>query len=334
MVALARAGVTATCSGADHPRYGDLAVDSNLPDARIALGGPDQNAFTAAVLAQADPVYAEELERQLSSTGHARVWVPPSAPLADEWVPGADLRRVRALPVLVIAGSDLGAAVHSAVEDLADFEIVVDQEAPSQLEAFESYTVAVLNRGMPGFAVDSDGTLHTSLMRSCTGWPSGTWIDPPRRTAPDGSNFQLQHWTHTFEYAVVSGDGDWRQAGIPAHSAEFSRPPRVVTESSSAAGGLPASGSLLEIEPAGTVQLGALKAAGNPLAAGSAQHVHPSDGVAVRLVETSGATADVVVRSGLRRVSASARVDLLEQPACRIFRQKGSRCTGSRSPRC
>ena len=59
---------------------------------------------------------------------------------------------------------------------------------------------------MPGFAVEPDGTLHTSLMRSCTGWPSGTWIDPPRRTAPDGSNFQLQHWTHTFEYAVVSGE--------------------------------------------------------------------------------------------------------------------------------
>ena len=55
MVALARAGVTATCSGADHPRYGDLAVDSNLPDARIALGGPDQNAFTAAVLARQIP---------------------------------------------------------------------------------------------------------------------------------------------------------------------------------------------------------------------------------------------------------------------------------------
>ena len=65
MVALARAGVTATCSSADKPRYGDLAVDSNLPDARIALGGPDQNAFTAAVLAEADPVYTEELKRQL-----------------------------------------------------------------------------------------------------------------------------------------------------------------------------------------------------------------------------------------------------------------------------
>ena len=70
-------------------------------------------------------------------------------------------------------------------------------------------------------------------MRSCTGWPSGTWIDPPRRTAPDGSNFQLQHWTHTFDYAVVAGDGDWRDGGLPAAqcrvrptAARRRRPPR------------------------------------------------------------------------------------------------------------
>ena len=40
MVALARAGVTATCSSADKPRYGNLDLDSNLPDVRIAVGGP------------------------------------------------------------------------------------------------------------------------------------------------------------------------------------------------------------------------------------------------------------------------------------------------------
>ncbi len=314
MVALVRAGVTATCSAPDHPRYGDLDVDSNLPDARIAVGGPDRNSFTAAVLAAADPTYTEELERQLNATGEARIWIPASAPLADEWVPGADLRAVRALPVLVVAGSELDAAADSIVDDLGDFEIVVDQAAPAGLEPFEARTVAVLNRGMPGFAVDSDGTLHTSLMRSCTGWPSGTWIDPPRRTAPDDSNFQLQHWTHTFEYAVVSGDGDWRQAAIPARSAEFSQPPLTVTENTGTAGGLPQWGSLLEIEPAGTVALGALKPAGNPLASGSSRHVHPVDGVAVRLIETSGADTQAEVRSGLRRVSAAARVDLLEQP--------------------
>lgn len=314
MVALVRAGVTATCSGADKPRYGDLSVDSNLPDARIAVGGPDQNVFTAAVLSVADPAYTEELKRQLYATGQARVWVPGAAPLVDEWVPGADLSGVRALPVLVIAGTDLEAAVDALVEDLTDFEIVVEQGVAAPLEPFDSHTVAVLNRGMPGFAVDSDGTLHTSLMRSCTGWPSGTWIDPPRRTAPDGSNFQLQHWTHIFDYAIVSGAGDWRQAGIPARSAEYARPLQAVVETTRAAGGLPASGSLLEVEPAGTVQLGALKAAGNPIANGSGQPIDPSEGVTIRLIETSGNTTDVVVGSGLRRVSAAARVNLLEQP--------------------
>ena len=43
------------------------------------------------------------------------------------------------------------------------------------------------------------------LMRACSGWPSGVWIDPPRRTVPDGSNFQFQHWSHRFEYALVGG---------------------------------------------------------------------------------------------------------------------------------
>ncbi|PQM44109.1 hypothetical protein C1Y40_05732 [Mycobacterium talmoniae] len=54
MVALVRAGVTATSTAAGGPRYGNLDVDSNLPDTRIALGGPDTNAFTDAVLAAGD----------------------------------------------------------------------------------------------------------------------------------------------------------------------------------------------------------------------------------------------------------------------------------------
>ena len=89
MVALARAGVTATCTAAASPRYGDLTVDSNLPDVRISVGGPDDNAFSAAVLGGSETV-AE------------RIWVPAARPLKDVWVPGADLRRVDALPVLIV----------------------------------------------------------------------------------------------------------------------------------------------------------------------------------------------------------------------------------------
>ncbi len=315
VVALVRDGVTATCSSADKPRYGHLDVDSNLPDTRIALGGPGQNAFTKAVLAEADPAYTREVEQQLAKTGRARVWVPAAAPLTESWIPGADLRDARALPVLVIAGRDdphLAAAVASVADDLAGAEIVVTQHAPAGRQRFESRTVALCNRGVPSFAVESDGTLHTALMRSCTGWPSGIWIDKPRRTAPDGSNFQLQHWTHVFDYALICGAGDWRHAEVPDRSAEFSRPLQAVMAPGSV-GGLPSAGSLLQVDPAGVVQLGALKAAGNPLAHGSAHSVDAGH-VAIRLVETRGSDADVVVCSPLGTVSELRSADLLEQP--------------------
>ena len=315
MVALVRAGVTATCSGADKPRYGHLDVDSNLPDVRIALGGPARNAFTKTVLAEADPDYTAELERQVEQTGQARVWVPAAAGLAASWLPGADLRAPRALPVLVIDGRDektLAAAIASVVEDLAHAEILVSQEPPSGIDRFEARTVALLNRGVPSFAVDTEGTLHTALMRSCTGWPSGTWIDDPRRTAPDGSNFQLQHWTHVFDYALATGDGDWRHAEIPSRSAQFSHP-LLAVRPNQRRGELSPVGSLLHVDPADSVQLAALKAAGNPLAAGSAQPVDPS-AVALRLVETTGTGARVAIGSELGTVHGLQLADLLEKP--------------------
>ncbi|MDO3400758.1 NEW3 domain-containing protein [Mycolicibacterium neoaurum] len=307
MVALVRTGVTATCTVAGQPRYGDLAVDSNLPDARLAIGGPDENGFTAAVLACA-PEYRQEFDRQLSATGAARVWVPAVAPLGQEWVPGADLRGERTLPVLVIAGG-----LTALIDDIADAEIAVSQQTPAGMEPFESATVALLNRGVPGFAVEPDGSLHTSLMRSCTGWPSGTWIDPPRRTAPDGSNFGLQHWTHTFDYALVAGSGDWRDREIPRCSAEFGHPLIAVVNRRAGADLLPAHGALLDVDAEG-VQLGALKAAGNPMTAGALAGVDAGS-VAMRLVETHGRQTPFVIRSGICAVSGMRQADLLENEA-------------------
>ncbi|WP_139808727.1 NEW3 domain-containing protein, partial [Mycobacterium avium] len=322
LVALVRAGVTATCSAADGPRYGHLEVDSNLPDVRVALGGPRRNAFTAAVLADADPAYADELRRQLAATGRARLWVPARAPLAAVWLPDADLRDARALPVLVVDGRDereLRAAIAALVDDLGDAEITVTQQSPSRTEDFDDYTVALLNRGVPSFAVDTAGTLHTALLRSCTGWPSGIWIDDPRRSAPDGSNFQLQHWTHHFDYALVSGPGDWRRAEIPARSAQFGNPLLAVAAGGGAGTGpgLPPAGSLLRVQPAESVQLAALKAAGNPLASGSAARPDPT-AVALRLVETAGAGTRVAVDSDVATVSDLHAADLLEKPSRQV----------------
>ena len=309
MVALARAGVTATCSAAGHTRYGHLEVDSNLPDARIALGGPDHNPFTAEVLAQADPRFGAELKRQLAENGQALVFVPAERGLDQVWQPDADLRGALTLPVLIIVGDG---ALEAVIAQLGDAEIIVEQDVRARCGDFESRTVALINRGVPGFAVERDGTLHASLMRSCTGWPSGTWIDPPARKAPDGSNFQLQHWSHTFDFALVTGEGDWRSTGMPTRSAEFNHPliPVIVDQGHAR---LPSDGSLLTVEPAGAVQLGALKAAGNPTAIGSPAEVDPAS-VTLRLVEITGAATDVVITSPLGAVDDIGAVDLLENP--------------------
>ena len=199
MVALARAGVTATCTVADAP------VTATSPSTRTCpmCGSRGRTRPRSVHRSGAAERSVHRDSASIARPGGFR----PQRRCGEVWVPGADLRDPGALPVLVVgADGDVAAAVAALVEDLADAEIVVDQDAAGEVADFESRTVAVINRGVPGFAVDTDGTLHTSLLRSCTGWPSGTWIDPPRRTAPDGSNFQLQHWTHAFDYAVASGD--------------------------------------------------------------------------------------------------------------------------------
>ncbi|OBF26871.1 NEW3 domain-containing protein [Mycobacterium sp. ACS4331] len=311
LVALVRAGVTATCSGADRPRYGHLDVDSNLPDTRIAIGGPDRNAFTAAVLAAAGPGAAAQLQRQLDDCGTACVFVPPAAALADVWVPDADLRAVTALPVLIIAGRDdqlLAQAVAAVAADLEDSEIAVPSQAGVVGVPFEHRTAALLNRGVPSFAVDTEGTLHTSLLRSCTGWPSGVWTTHEKRTAPDGSNFQLQHWSHTFDYAVIVADGDWREAGLPLRSAEHSRPLVAVAGASSTSSA--PQGSLLGVDsPA--VNVDALKLTGNPTPSGRSGGAQTW--ATLRLVETLGRDTSWHVTSDVVDIQVLGRADLLER---------------------
>jgi hypothetical protein len=183
------------------------------------------NPFTAEVLAAAGPGTPRRWRPGWPRRRRAAVGarVPDRA---DAFGPDADVRGPGDLPVLVLAG-DLAAAVAGLTGDLAD--AVVDAGDPVNGEAgltravpLADRSVAVLNRGTPGCVVTPDGTLHLSLMRSCSAWPSGIWIDGDCRTAPDGSSFAWQHWSHTFEYALASGPGDWRAAGS-------AWPPRTTT---------------------------------------------------------------------------------------------------------
>ncbi|MDJ0381898.1 glycoside hydrolase [Streptomyces sp. G-G2] len=306
VTALGRRGVTATPTRPGGPRWGDLASDSSLPDVRIALGGPGRNAFTARVLAACDPLYAEAVAH------HPLVWIPARAALREAWQPGCDLTGPRDLPVLVV--TDGAAGLAGALEGTGRIEArhPLPAEGAAEHHAFEDRTVALLTRGTPGFAVDTSGRLHGSLMRSCTGRPSGAWMDPPRRTAPDGSSFQLQHWTHVFEHALIAADGDWRAADLVRRGREFNKPLTAVT-TAPGPGPRPSARSLLRVEPADRVLVETVKRASG------------TDGLAVRLRETHGRPARARLlrpagpapaadpEAGLAPVSAQ-EADLLDRP--------------------
>ncbi|MGH3300675.1 MAG: glycoside hydrolase family 38 C-terminal domain-containing protein, partial [Streptosporangiaceae bacterium] len=319
MVALAGRGVTATCSQPGGPRYGYSELDSNLPDFRICVGGPADNALTAQVLAAAGPGAAEALEARLAADGRARLWLPAQRSRADAFGPGADLRGPLDLPVLIVAGADLGAETSSLIDDLADAVIEASSlpataadaaargspasppladAAGGAATALAGHTVGLLNRGTPSGLVTPQGQLSMALMRACSSWPSGVWIDGKKRTSPDGASFSWQHWSHTFEYALAAGPGDWRTAGFPAAGQDYNYDLLTVVTALHA-GPLPARALLAGVEPA-AVLLSAVKPHGNPLYPGA--QPDPGAGVTVRLRDIGGAgpvTARLSLFTGL-----------------------------------
>jgi alpha-mannosidase len=315
VVALARVGVTATTATAAGSRYGSLHIDSNLPDVRIVLGGPESNQVAAEIVARGGQAYHDELKRQLSERGAARVFVPAETPVEQAWRPNADLRDVRALPAVIVAGADPDALATEIAALAAEFAESAAAEVtavdPGTTTRWDEHTVGLLSYGIPGFAVDPSGALHLSLMRSCTGWPSGVWLDPPVRRTPDGSAFQLQHWTHDFEYALVSGPGDWRAADLVAAGHGFSTP-LLARVGEPHPGDLPARHALLSVTPQRRVQVQTVKPAGNPSACGSRTAAGPVDGVTVRLVETTGRPVEATVESAFGWTWGH-RADVLER---------------------
>src|SRR6266498_1406078 len=227
-VALVRAGVTATVTTATGNRYGSLHTDSNLPDCRVAVGTPERSTFVASLLDRGPPESTMELKAQLAATGKARLWIQAARPTRGVWRPGADVRGIRDLPVLLVAGADEQTeeqAISELIDDLCDAHLHVTQ--PGVLHDDETtvddYAVALVNRGTPGFAVEPDGTLNIALTRASTGWPTGTAVNFADRNAPGGRSFQ-HHTSRRFEYSLVSGAGGWRAAGLATAGQSVNHP--------------------------------------------------------------------------------------------------------------
>jgi hypothetical protein len=247
--------------------------------------------------------------------------VPADRPRAEAFTASADVRGDRDLPVLIVSGPDLTAAVAELTGDLADGVITADlaegpsgDAGPDRLAG--NYSVALLNRGTPGSLVTPDGTLHIALMRASSAWPAGVWIDGTRRTPPDGSSFAWQHWSHEFRYALAGGAGDWREAGFVLAGQEYNHD-LLACETGQHGGALPASASLGEVGTPGrdrpTALLSALKPRGNPLASGRPGRPERDAGVTIRLRDTgdlpAGAPAEVSLVSG---ITAAAVTGLTE----------------------
>jgi len=346
IVSLAQAGVTATTSRAAGPRYGSVDLDSNLPDFRIALGGPSENAFTVEVLAASDPAVAKRLAKLVADAGTARLWVPAKQSRAAAFAPGADLRGPRDLPVLIVATADPGElekAVAGLTQDLTRLAVPAEAAEGGALphgdQPLADGAIAVFNRGTPSGVVTPDGTLWMSLFRACSSWPSGVWIDGDRRAAPDGSSFAWQHWSHTFRYALASagGSADWRSAGFNAAAEDYNHDLVALVSS---ADGDRADGDRadrdrtdrdradrdradsIRADPDGELSVGAgspnvtllaLKPYGNPLAAGlpGTPSAAPRE-VTVRLRETDGRPSVARLRLAAG-IEAAWRAGLLEE---------------------
>jgi alpha-mannosidase len=157
-------------------------------------------------------------------------------------------------------------------------------------------------RGGPGAEPHSEIAL--TLLR-CVGWLSRDDFATRRGHAGPGlpTPGAQMIGPHRFEYALIPHVGDWLTSDAYHEAYAFEAPLRAVAstnEAASAPGVLPASGSLLRIEPAAFV-LSAIKAA------------EDGQGVIVRGYNITDAPIDVTLRLG-RPVAQAALARLDETP--------------------
>ncbi|MBI3846015.1 MAG: hypothetical protein HY292_15385 [Planctomycetes bacterium] len=232
--ALVKCGVTTTITREDERRYGDLAYDSNVPDFRILLGTTADHGLLAAV--------AKDRSIEEFRTASCLVELRDAVPL-----------------ILLDPGAPFDAAL-AELNEAHRIRFPVTHAFLGSRYVADDYGVALVNQGPVSVHASADGTLGLNLLRSCTSWPAGTWIDGDARRLPDGHAFETMHGTHVFRYSIVPHLGDFRAAELSRVGQEVNHP--IVTRAEPRhAGALPPEGSFVEINGAGVI-LAALKPEG------------------------------------------------------------------------
>ncbi len=293
---LAKYGVTSVVTKADGRRSGDWMKDGSRPDFRILLG--KGNPLTNRLLASTD-CKADALKP---------VWIDLAS---DE--PGLDLPAV-ILPSTpdslneILDGWDAQVQSNPPAIDIDGQCHINERPKESDYQKF-SAGCAVIVKGTPSLQVLEDGTISLGLFRSSSASPGGGWVDGPPVRMPDGSCFEHEHWTHTFEYRLMPHDGDWRDAGVHESALEFNHPLEAsVTEKPT--GDLQSSGSFIDIGT-GSTFIQAIR----PCNLSDTTFDHPErpvsidGGLLLRLRELHGNQQDIKFNGNFDPV----RIDLLGQ---------------------
>jgi alpha-mannosidase len=223
VAALAGIGVSATLTRPEDARYGDLEYDSNLPNVRIVVGTTSGNEYVERLLGEISAADEHPFDEP-----QPIVFRPPTGALDNP----TDVTDLDSLPTLFVVGTT-PVGIERAIDDLIGaiaqraVDVTVSDFHASRggrLGSADDFTFGVLNSGTPGFVGTEDGVLAINLLRSSTGAPSAGWTDGPRRTSPDGSGFQLQHWTNAYTHSLVAGDGDWRRLALTRRGREHNHP--------------------------------------------------------------------------------------------------------------
>ena len=314
MVALVRAGVTATCSAADapplRPPRGRLQP-ARRPHRPRRPGGQRLHRRGAR---RRRPRLRRRGEPPTRRTGQARVFVPAAAPLDAVWVPDADLRGVLDLPVLIVAGD--GGGRRAVVADLDDAEIAVNQDAPARLRGVrvahrrtdQPRRARLRRRARRHPARIADALLHRLAVRGVDR-PAASARPPTGRTSScsTGATPSTSRWSPVPATGGISEcpravrNSTTRWCRWPSTGRRRACPPTVRCSPSN---------------PAGAVQLAALKPRGNPTATGSAAAVDPAD--VTRSAGRNPGRAQPMSRLSTSAGSTDRAVvsaDLLEAPA-------------------
>jgi alpha-mannosidase len=161
----------------------------------------------------------------------------------------------------------------------------------------EGKGIALLNRGLPGNNVD-DNVLLLSLLK-CTalkeGYGEGGGFSRSTKTT-DGYEIGV---SHSFDYALVPHQGDWREAKLYRRGLEFNRP-LIAVKAGKRAGRLPKRLALFAVS-AESVVVSAVRAT--------------PQGVVVRVYEAEGqAESGVTLRSAVP-IEKACETNLIENEA-------------------